>query len=454
MLESKGRDVQEYVGSLEFDRRLFRHDIAGSIAHVRMLARQRIVTDDEAARLVSGLRQVLDELERGVFTFDPADEDIHMAIEARLFGVVGDLAGKQHPAPSRNDQVALDGRMYRRDVIAALRVDLRALRRGFVDLGRRNADVVVPGYTHLQQAQPVLFAHHMLAYFEMFTRDDERFQACRTRVNVLPLGSGALAGVPYPIDRDFVAAELGFAAVSRNSMDAVADRDFVAEFLFCCSLIMTHVSRLAEDLILWSSAEFGFITIGEDFTTGSSIMPQKRNPDIAELARGKSGRVYGDLVAMLTILKGLPLTYNRDLQEDKLCLFDAIDPVRPTVRICAAMLSTVEVHAERMRSAMKDYVLATDIADYLVQRGLPFREAHGIAARLSRHASDAGKAFSGLSLDEFRRFSPLFQADVLAITADSSVAARDVQGGTAPVRVQAALEDAMNRLDAETPQPH
>jgi len=417
MLESKGRDVQEYVGSLQFDRRLYRHDIAGSIVHVRMLARQRILTEDEAARLVSGLRQVLDELERGTFTFEPADEDIHMAVEAR-------------------------------------RGELHRLRRACVDGGQRNAVVVVPGYTHLQQAQPVLFAHHMLAYFEMFTRDDERLQSCRTRVNVLPLGSGALAGVPYPVDRDFVAAELGFDAVSRNSMDAVADRDFVAEFLFCCSLIMTHVSRLAEELILWSSAEFGFVTIGEGFTTGSSIMPQKRNPDIAELARGKSGRVYGDLVAMLSILKGLPLTYNRDLQEDKGCLFDAVDTVKPTVRICAAMLPTVEVHPERMRSAMKDYVLATAIAAYLVRRGLPFREAHGIAARLSRHATDAGRAVGELSLDENRSFSPLFQADVLAITADSSVAARDVRGGTSPARVQAAIEDALNRLDAETPQPH
>jgi len=290
----------------------------------------------------------------------------------------------------------------------------------------------------------------MLAYFEMFTRDDERLGDCRTRVNVLPLGSGALAGVPYAIDRAFVAAELGFAGVSRNSMDAVADRDFVAEFLFCCALIMTHVSRLAEELILWSSSEFGFVTIGEGFTTGSSIMPQKRNPDIAELARGKSGRVYGDLVAMLTTLKGLPLTYNRDLQEDKVYLFDAIDTVGPTVHICTEMLHSVQVHSDRMREAMTDYVLATDVADYLVRRGLPFREAHGIVASLTRHASAAGKTFSELSLDEYRRFSPLFQSDVLSITADSSVAARDVPGGTAPRRVEMALEDALLRLDAES----
>ncbi len=454
MLESKGRNVQEYVGSLQFDRRLYRHDIAGSMAHVKMLARQQILTADDAARLISGLQQVLSELDRGTFIFDPADEDIHMAVEARLRQLAGDVAGKLHTARSRNDQVALDVRMYLRDEIDALRLDLRDLRRAFVDLGRRHAGVLVPGYTHLQQAQPVLLAHHMLAYFEMFTRDDERLQSCRTRVNVLPLGSGALAGVPYPIDRAFVATELGFDDISRNSMDAVADRDFAAEFLFCCALVMMHVSRLAEELILWSSSEFGFITIGEGFTTGSSIMPQKRNPDIAELARGKSGRVYGDLVAMLTTLKGLPLTYNRDLQEDKVYLFDAIDTVRPTVRICAEMLPTVQVHADRMRGAMNDYVLATDIADYLVRRGLPFREAHGIAARLSRYASDAGKSFGGLSLEEYRSFSPLFQADILAITVDSSVQARDVQGGTAASRVQAALDDAVNRLDTETARPH
>ncbi len=449
MLESKNRDVQDYVGSLQFDRRLYRHDIAGSIAHARMLARQGILTDDEAAHLVSGLEQVLDEFARGAFAFDPADEDIHMAIEARLFKVVGEVAGKLHTARSRNDQVALDVRMYLRDELDGLRADLRALRLALVDVGERHIAVVMPGYTHMQQAQPVLFAHHMLAYFEMFSRDDERLAACRTRVNVLSLGSGALAGVPYPIDRASVARELGFETVSTNSMDAVSDRDFVAEFLFCCALIMMHISRLSEELILWSSAEFGFITIGEGFTTGSSIMPQKRNPDIAELARGKSGRVYGDLMAMLTTLKGLPLTYNRDLQEDKVYLFDAIDTVRPTVRICTDMLPTLEVHADRMRDAMGDYVLATDVADYLVRRGLPFRSAHGIAARLSRYASTAGKPLRSLSLEEYRRFSPLFEPDVLDVTIDSSVAARDVQGGTAPERVRAAMQDAHSRLARE-----
>lgn len=449
MLESKSRDVQDYVGSLQFDRRLYRHDIAGSIAHARMLARQGILSDDESARLVSGLEQVLDEFARGAFPFDPADEDIHMAIEARLFKVVGEVAGKLHTARSRNDQVALDVRMYLRDELDGLRGDLRGLRQALVDIGERHIDIVMPGYTHLQQAQPVLFAHHMLAYFEMFSRDDERLAACRTRVNVMPLGSGALAGVPYPIDRASVARELGFETVSANSMDAVSDRDFVAEFLFCSALIMMHVSRLSEELILWSSAEFGFITIGEGFTTGSSIMPQKRNPDLAELARGKSGRVYGDLMAMLTTLKGLPLTYNRDLQEDKVYLFDAIDTVRPTVRICTEILPTLEVHADRMRDAMKDYVLATDVADHLVRRGLPFRSAHGVAARLSRHAAAAGKPLSSLSLDEYRRFSPLFEADVLDVTIGSSVAGRDVQGGTAPKRVRAAIHDAHSRLARE-----
>jgi len=450
MLESKSRDVQDYVGSLRFDRRLYRHDIAGSIAHARMLARQRILTEEESARLIEGLQQVLGEFEQGKFAFEPADEDIHMAIEARLFKVVGEVAGKLHTARSRNDQVALDVRMYLRDELDALRTELRTLRGTLINTGELHIEAIMPGYTHLQQAQPVLFAHHMLAYVEMFGRDDQRLLECRTRVSVLPLGSGALAGVPYPIDRAYVAAQLGFASVAANSMDAVADRDFIAEFLFCCALIMMHISRLSEELILWSSAEFGFITIGEGFTTGSSIMPQKRNPDLAELARGKAGRVYGDLMAMLTTLKGLPLTYNRDLQEDKVYLFDAIDTVRPTVRICAEMLASIEVHADRMRGAMKDYVLATDIADYLVRKTLPFRTAHGIAAQLSRYAAAEGKALGELGLDVYRRFSPLFEPDVLQITVDSSVADRDVEGGTAPERVRAALRHARSRLDLET----
>ena len=449
MLESKSRGVQDYVGSLQFDRRLYRHDIAGSVAHARMLGRQGIISAEDAATLVKGLETVRDELDRGVFVFDPADEDIHMAVEARLFKLVGDVAGRLHTGRSRNDQVALDLRMYLRDEIVEVRGRLRDLRRSLVDTGRRYPNTVMAGYTHLQQAQPVLFAHHMLAYFEMFTRDDARLDDCAGRVNVLPLGSGALAGVPYPIDRESVAAELGFARVSANSLDAVSDRDFVAEFQSCCAILMMHVSRLSEEMVLWSSSEFGFIRIGEGFTTGSSIMPQKRNPDLAELARGKAGRVYGNLVAILTTLKSLPLSYNRDLQEDKQPLFDSVDTVKDTLSICAEMLRSVTVNADRMREAIRDYVLATDVADYLVRKGLPFRAAHGVSATVSRYAWDAGRSLADLTVEEFQRFSALFGEDILDLSLERSVAARDVPGGTAPDRVATAMAAAATLLDAE-----
>ncbi|MBN1151730.1 MAG: argininosuccinate lyase [Dehalococcoidia bacterium] len=449
MLESKSRGVQDYVASLGFDRRLYRHDIAGSIAHARMLGRQGIIADDEASTLVKGLEAVRDEIDRGVFVYDPADEDIHMAVEARLFRLLGDVAGKLHTARSRNDQIALDLRMYLREETDVVRGLLRDLRLAMVETAERNHNVVMAGFTHLQQAQPVLFAHHMMAYFEMLTRDDARLADCAGRVNVLPLGSGALAGVPYPIDRESVARELGFDGVSANSLDAVSDRDFVIEFNADCAILMMHLSRLAEELVLWSSAEFGYIRIGEGFTTGSSIMPQKRNPDLAELARGKTGRVYGNLVALLATMKSLPLSYNRDLQEDKEPLFDTVDTVKSTLSICAQMMRSMEVDAARMRAAIRDYVLATDVADYLVRKGLPFRAAHGVSAAISRYASDAGKSFSSLTLEEYRRYSPLFDSDVLELSVDRSVAARDVPGGTAHARVTAAIAAARALLDSE-----
>lgn len=432
---------------MEFDRRLYRQDIAGSVAHARMLGRQGIIPAADAAELVRGLQVVQGEIEGGQFVFKPADEDIHMAIEARLFEVVGEVAGKLHTGRSRNDQVALDVRMYVRDEIAEIMGGLREIRQALLDLAGRNSDVVMAGYTHLQQAQPVMFAHHLLAYFEMFSRDDARLIDCGKRVNVLPLGSGALAGVPYPIDREYVAHELGFAHISKNSMDAVSDRDFIAEFNACGAITMMHVSRLAEELVLWSSSEFGFITIGEGFTTGSSIMPQKRNPDLAELARGKTGRVYGNLVAILTTLKALPLSYNRDLQEDKVHLFDTVDSLKQTLTVCSDIVRSIEVHGDRMRAAIQDYVLATDVADYLVKRGLPFRAAHGIAAALTRHAAAQGKALGQLSLDEYREFSPLFEKDVLKLSLETSVMSRDVPGGTAPPRVNDAIRAAHVRLE-------
>ena len=447
MLKSKSRKVQDYVGSLAFDRRLYAHDIAGSIAHARMLGRQRIIPEADADVIVTGLSQIKSEIEAGQFSFRPVDEDIHMAIEARLFAIVGDVAGKLHTGRSRNDQVALDVRMFTREQITEIRRELRGLRAALVKVAERNNTVVMAGYTHLQQAQPVLFAHHLLAYFEMFSRDDSRLTDCYGRVNVLPLGSGALAGVPYPIDRDYVARELGFSSISANSMDAVSDRDFVVELNACSAIIMLHVSRLAEELVLWSTTEFGFISIGDGFTTGSSIMPQKRNPDLAELARGKTGRVYGSLVAILTTMKSLPLSYNRDLQEDKIHLFDSVDTVKDTLSICTDMVQSIKVNADRMRAAIQDYVLATDVADYLVKKGVPFRTAHGVSASLSKHAAAMGKGLGDLSLEEYRQFSPLFETDILNISLDSSVNARDVIGGTSTAQVKIALESARTRLE-------
>ena len=439
-----------YTVSIHYDRRLYRQDIAGSIAHARMLGRQGIISDDEAAAIVDGLMAVRKEIEDGDFPWRAELEDIHMNIERRLFETIGETAGKLHTARSRNDQVAVDVRLYIKETIGDVLAAIHGLRVALVGLAEANADAVMPGYTHLQRAQPVLFAHHMLAYFEMLGRDAERFRQASVRADVLPLGSGALAGVPYPVDRDFVAGEIGFAAVSANSMDAVSDRDFLLDFHSASAICAVHLSRMAEELVVWSSDEFGFVRLGDDYTTGSSIMPQKRNPDFAELARGKTGRVFGNLVATLTVLKGLPLTYNRDLQEDKEALFDTVDTIVPTLRAMAGMLSTMEVRRDNLRAAAQSgYLLATDVADYLAVRGVPFREAHGVAARISERAYREGKALADLPLETYREFSPLFQSDVLSITVDSSVAAREVPGGTGPESVRQALSRARADLEAD-----
>ena len=442
-------EVEAFTASTSFDRRLYRQDILGSAAHCRMLARQGIISDDEAKAIVGGLREVLAELDANQLPLGPELEDIHTAVEARLREKLGDVAGKLHTARSRNDQVALDLRMFVREAIVATAQALGGLQGALLDLAERHSDAVMPGYTHLQRAQPVLFAHHLLAYFEMLQRDAERFRDCYRRVDVLPLGSGALAGVPYPLDREWVARELGFAAISRNSMDAVSDRDFVVEYLAAASLTMAHLSRLAEEVVLWTTAEFGYLELDDAFATGSSIMPQKKNPDVAELVRGKVGRVYGDLLAVLTALKGLPLTYNRDLQEDKEALFDAVDTLLGSLRCLAPMLRTAKVRASRMREAAgESFSLATDLADYLARRGLPFRDAHGVVGRLVTYCLDQGRALSHLTLDEYRQFSPLFDDSVYAVTVDSSVAARDVSGGTAPGQVAVALAEARRLLRA------
>ena len=439
-----------YTSSIRYDRRLYKQDIAGSMVHARMLARQQIISDEEAQEITRGLEAIRDEIEAGTFPWLEELEDIHMNIERRLFDRIGEAAGKLHTARSRNDQIALDLRMYAKDTITETLESVRRLREVLVEQAETNDHAVMPGYTHLQRAQPVLFAHHMMAYFEMLGRDRQRFRQAYQRADVMPLGSGALAGVPYPIDREFVARELGFGAVSANSMDAVADRDFLLDYQSAAATCMMHLSRLAEELTIWSSDEFGFVRLSDEYTTGSSMMPQKRNPDFAELARGKSGRVYGHLVGLLTLLKGLPLSYNRDLQEDKEGFFDTADTLVSTLGVFAAMVGTLQVDADRMRNAARgSYVLATDIADYLVGKGMAFREAHGVVTRLSEHAAGQGKHFDDMSLETYRRFSDLFDLDVFSITVDTSVADRDVPGGTALSQVRRAIADAKAALEAE-----
>ena len=446
---SDANDFSAYTVSIHYDRRLYRQDIAGSVAHARMLARQGIIDVEDAAAIIDGLELVKREIESGDFPWDAALEDLHMNIERRLHQLIGPAAGRLHTGRSRNDQIALDMRLYAREVIADASAGLRGVQRALLGLARRYQGVVMPGYTHLQRAQPVLFAHHMLAYFEMFQRDIGRMEDCRKRADVLPLGSGALAGVPYPTDREFLARELGFSAISANSMDAVSDRDFVVEFMSAAALCMMHFSRMSEELILWSSGEFGFVRLADEFTTGSSIMPQKRNPDFAELARGKTGRVYGDLMGLLTTLKGLPLTYNRDLQEDKEGFFDTVDTLQTTIEVFAAMLPGLTLNADRVESlAGESGMLATDLADYLVGKGVPFREAHGIMRELCRHCDERGIGLQDLPIAEYRKYSPLFESDVYQVTAESSAAARDVPGGTAPNRVAEALARAEKNLES------
>ena len=372
----------DYTVSIHYDRRLYRQDIAGSIAHARMLSKQGIISQSDADAIIAGLGDIQEEISSGEFAWKPELEDIHMNIERRLFELIGEPALRLHTARSRNDQVALDVRMYAKEAIEDILAALYDLRWNLVSLAERHPDAPMPGYTHVQRAQPVLAAHHLLAYYEMFSRDSERFRQAYERTDVMPLGSGALAGLPYRIDRQFVADELGFSRISVNSMDAVSDRDFLLDFLSASSICVMHLSRMAEELVLWSSDEFGFVRMPDEYTTGSSIMPQKRNPDFAEIARGKTGRVYGSLIGLLTVLKGLPLTYNRDMQEDKEGFFDTSDTILSTLRIFADLISGLELNVGRMRrTAGESYVLATDIADYLVERGAPFREAYRIVSR-------------------------------------------------------------------------
>ena len=433
--------VKRYTASVAFDRRLWRHDIRASVAHATMLARQEIISAADLADIERGMAQIAEEIETGTFVWSLDLEDVHLNIEKRLTTLVGDAGKRLHTGRSRNDQVATDIRLYLRDAIDDILSLLKQFQSRLLDLAEAEAATPLPGFTHLQVAQPVTFGHHLLAYFEMTRRDAERFADCRRRTNRLPLGAAALAGTSYPIDRNLVAELLAFDGVCENSLDAVSDRDFAIEFCAASALVMMHLSRLSEELVLWMNPRFGFVTIADRFCTGSSIMPQKRNPDVPELARGKTGRVYGHLMALLTLMKGQPLAYNKDNQEDKEPLFDAVDTVTDTLRIFAEMIAGISTRPENMRDALRQgYATATDLADYLARRGLPFRDAHAVVGLAVRHAEELGVDLSELSLADLRQFSALVDEDVFkALTVDGSLAARNHIGGTAPEQVLAAI---------------
>jgi argininosuccinate lyase len=436
-----------YSSSIHYDWRLYPYDIAGSIAHAKMLAKQGIITQQEAEAIVGGLSSIGEEISTGQFMFLPELEDIHMNIESRLIEKLGDVGKKLHTARSRNDQVALDVRLFTRDAIFHTVNDIIELQKILVGLASEHKMTIIPGYTHLQKAQPILLAHHFLAYYEMLGRDIERFDGCMKRVNVMPLGSGALAGVAYHIDRKFVADELGFDRISQNSLDAVADRDFIIEFEADASLCMMHLSRLAEEIVLWSSGEFDFIEIDDAYTTGSSIMPQKKNPDMAELARGKTGRVYGNLMGLLTTMKGLPLAYNRDMQEDKEGFFDTVDTLISTLEVFTGMLKSIHIKTDKTSgAAQQGYLLATDLADYLVKKGVSFRAAHEATGKLVHYAIKQNKALQDLTHKEYQKFSPAFKDDVYEISLESSVTARDNTGGTAYKQVAKQIAAAKRKL--------
>lgn len=437
-----------FNASIRFDRRLYEEDIEGSRAYCRMLARQGIFTDEEASQILQALAEIKREMERGEFPSIEEHEDIHTFVEKALIEKVGSIGEKIHTGRSRNDQVSLDLRMYVREAIQGVMELIREMQKVLVGLAEDHMDMVMPGYTHLQRAQPVLLAHHHLAYFEMMKRDLQRFREVLKRVNVLPLGSGALAGSTFPIDREMVAQELGFDDISRNSMDAVSDRDFVLEFLFSSAVLMMHLSRLSEELIIWSSQEFGFVTLPDAFSTGSSMMPQKKNPDLPELIRGKTGRVYGHLMGLLTTMKGLPLTYNKDMQEDKEALFDTVDTVKDCLTMMTRLLKGISFKGEAMRKAAGEgYLVATDMADYLVKKGMTFREAHEVVGNMVLFAVDQKKELHQLTLEEMKHFARWIEGDVYEwLDPSLCVKRRSLPGGTAPEAVMAALEKAKEEM--------
>jgi len=448
----KGMDeeVEKFNASIRFDARLYAQDIEGSMAHCRMLTKQGIISEEDSSQILSALAEIKREMDREEIPLDEVHEDIHTLVEKALVEKIGPVGEKLHTGRSRNDQVSLDLRLYVREAIGRVAGLIEELQSVLVGLAEKNMDLILPGYTHLQRAQPVLLAHHLLAYFEMLKRDGQRFQENLKRVNVLPLGSAALAGSTFPLDRETVAKELGFEAISENSMDAVSDRDFVLEFLFASSVLMMHLSRLSEEMIIWSSQEFGFITLPDAYCTGSSIMPQKKNPDLPELIRGKTGRVYGHLMALLTTMKGLPLTYNKDLQEDKEALFDAVDTVQQCLSVLGRLLKEVSFNGEKMRKATQEgYLVATDLADYLVGKGMTFRKAHETVGKMILFAIDQEKELGQLNLDEMKKFERKIEKDVYGwLDPTSCIKRRNLPGGTGPEAVKKSLQKAKEELES------
>ncbi len=436
-LESTNKLVDNFTASIPFDWKLYKYDIAGSIAHAKMLAKTGIIKKAEADKIVNGLKAIEKEIDAGKFKFSIEDEDIHMAVEKRLISLIGDTGKKLHTARSRNDQVALDIRLYLRDEIKNIISLIDRFQKSLLIIAKKNIDVIMPGYTHLQQAQPILFAHYILAYCEMFKRDRDRLLDCYKRANVMPLGSGALAGTTFPIDRGYTARLLGFDDVTKNSLDAVSDRDFIIEFLSAASIIIMHLSRMSEELIIWSSSEFGFIELPDAFCTGSSMMPQKKNPDVPELVRGKTGRIYSHLISLLVTMKGLPLAYNKDMQEDKEPLFDTVDTLKASLEVFSGMIKGLKINTKRIESSMSDgLILATDAADYLLQKGVPFRTSHEIVGRIVSYCLKEKKALTSLTLSEWKRFSPDFKEDILNFASlEKAVERRNHIGGTAKKQV-------------------
>ncbi len=443
--------INDFQASIEFDKRMYHEDIAGSIAHARMLAKCGIISDDDVKKIEKGLKNILTQIEDDKFNFDVAFEDIHMNVEKRLTDAIGEAGARLHTARSRNDQVALDTHMYvRRETVSVMRL-ITEMMEALVNVAEKNQDVIMPGYTHLQRAQPILFAHHLMAYFAMLARDFERFCGVYARCDIMPLGAGALAGTTFPIDREYVAKQLHFERIYKNSLDAVSDRDYIMEFLSAASMLMVHLSRLSEETILWCSREFSFVELDDAHCTGSSMMPQKKNPDVSELVRGKSGRVIGHLMAMLTTVKGLPLAYNKDLQEDKEGIFDAIDTIKFSLAVYERIIRGMKVNRETMKKAVdEDFSNATDLADYLAKKGMPFRKAHAVSGEAVRYCIEHKKWLSDLTMDEYKKMSPMFEDDVYdAVRPETCVKNRNSLGGTSYSQVKMQIDDAREIIKAQ-----